>query len=69
MALSVSGLKRVFEHKETKLDDPDPAMTADQVLNFYTGHYPELTTATIHGPEIKEDVAVYKFTSTVGTKG
>ena len=31
--------------------------------------YPELTTATVHGPLIKEDMVEYEFKTTIGTKG
>ena len=30
---------------------------------------PELTTATVHGPEWEEDKAVYRFKTTIGVKG
>lgn len=69
MALSVTGLPRVFMHKGKALDDPKPELSPDWVLGFYSNTYPELTTATIDGPEIKDGKAVYSFQSTVGTKG
>ena len=31
--------------------------------------YPELTTATVQGPTIENDKAVYTFKTTIGTKG
>ena len=31
--------------------------------------YPELTTATVHGPEWENDRTVYRFKTTIGTKG
>ena len=40
-----------------------------QGLGYYSNFYPELTTATVHGPVIKEDKAVYEFKTTIGTKG
>ena len=55
--------------KELSLPDPDPMITPDRVLNLYINTYPELTTATISGPELKGTTHVYKFSSTVGTKG
>ena len=36
---------------------------------FYSMTYPELTTATVHGPEWEEDKAVYRFKTTIGVKG
>ena len=38
-------------------------------MDFYSMTYPELTTATVHGPVIKEDKAVYEFKTTIGIKG
>ena len=37
--------------------------------DFYSMTYPELTTATVHGPEWEEDKAVYRFKTTIGVKG
>lgn len=39
------------------------------LMGYYANLYPELTTATVHGPELKEDKAVYEFRTTIGTKG
>ena len=40
---------------------------------IYEGVYriltPELTTATVHGPEWEDDKAVYRFKTTIGVKG
>ncbi len=41
----------------------------NEVLEFYTGQYPELTTASVQGPEVKEDKIIYQFKNNVGTKG
>ena len=66
-------LKRSFEYSKNgntiKLTDPDPSLTPDQVLSFYSGTYPELTTASVTGPEYKADTLVYTIKSVVGTKG
>ena len=73
MALSVTSLERVFMFKngnvEITLQDPNPAMQPSEAMNFYSHTYPELTTATVHGPEIKDDRIVYRFVTTIGTKG
>jgi len=56
MALSVTSLQRIFQFKNgcTKLtlQDPNPDMSPDEVMGFFSNSYPELTTATVHGPEI-----------------
>ena len=73
MALDIKGLKRVFiltKGNDTRtLEDPDSRMSLSEVTDFYSMNYPELTTATLHGPELEEDRAVYRFKTTIGTKG
>ena len=73
MALDIKGLKRVFILKKGNgtltLEDPDSRMSLTEVTDFYSINYPELTTATLHGPELEEDRAVYRFKTTIGTKG
>lgn len=73
MALTVKGMTRKFTFKHGSetitLNDPDPAMSPDQVMSFYANTYPELTTATVHGPKVENDEAVYEFKTTIGTKG
>lgn len=50
------------------LDDPNPEMAPADVMDFYSMTYPELTTATVHGPAIEEDCAVYEFKTTTGVR-
>lgn len=73
MALVVNGIERSFTFKKgsetIKLSDPNPAESPEAVMSYYSNIYPELTTATVHGPEIREDKAVYEFKTTIGTKG
>ena len=56
-------------HGTLTLEDPDSRMSLSEVTDFYSINYPELTTATLHGPELEEDRAVYRFKTTIGTKG
>ena len=73
MALDIKGIKRVFKLKKGNstlvLEDPDSRMSLSEVTDFYSINYPELTTATLHGPELEEDRAVCRFKTTIGTKG
>ena len=69
MALQINNYKRVFKHGSATLADPNPEMSPEEVMNFYSNQYPELTTSNVHGPEIDGDNAVYTFKTTVGTKG
>ena len=73
MALDIKGIKRVIKLKKGNstlvLEDPDSRMSLTEVTDFYSMNYPELTTATLHGPEFEEDRAVYHIKTTIGTKG
>ena len=71
--LELKGMTRSFTFKKgngmVTLDDPNTSDSPEMVMNYYSNFYPELTTATVHGPVIKEDKAVYEFKTTIGTKG
>ena len=73
MALEINALKRVFRLKRgsntLELDDPDSNLSLNEDMDFYSMNYPELTTATVQGPEIENDRAVYQFKTTIGVKG
>ena len=67
--MEVTKLERVFKHGDVELKDIDDAKSADQVLDFYSAQYPELTNASVTGPEVVNDRLEYKFSTSVGTKG
>lgn len=73
MALEIINLVRSFSFKKdgkvVALPDPNPELSVDEVMNFYSTQHPELTTSTIDGPKIDGDKAAYEFKTTVGTKG
>ena len=73
MAFEVKGLDRKFKTEidgvVIELSDPDPSRTPEQVMMFYANQYPSLTTATVDGPVMEGDAAVYEFKTTLGTKG
>lgn len=75
MALQVSTPKRVFMiTKKNKKDnitlpDPHPDMSVQEVLNHYKGTYPEISTATVDGPKLEENKAVYSIKTVIGTHG
>ncbi|OGP24996.1 MAG: carbamoylphosphate synthase large subunit [Deltaproteobacteria bacterium GWB2_55_19] len=60
---------RIFKYGSLELQDPDPSMTPEQVREFYSSVYPELTQSVIEGPEYGEDSIKYEFSRSVGTKG
>jgi PRTRC genetic system protein C len=71
--LTATALPRVFIHtennQEIRLPDPAEKLSVDAVKNFYAPTYPILTTARVEGPEIIDDEIVYRFVSSIGTKG
>ena len=64
MALLRNEMQRSFTFKKgtemITLPDPNPNDSPESVMSFYSNIYPELTTATVHGPTIKDDKAVYE---------
>lgn len=72
MALDVTNLNREFKFKKNgdwvTLPDPNPTFTAEEVMQFYSVQYPELTTANIEAPKIDGKKAIYVVGTTVGTK-
>lgn len=66
-------LPRVFlydqQGSKLVLSDPSITMQPEAVLNMYAQTYPELTTAKIEGPEIKNDRVEFTFQAMLGTKG
>ena len=73
MPLVATELKREFKFKKdgtlVTLPDPNPEYSIEEVIQFYSGQYPELTTATLDGPKVEGKTAVYSVKTTVGTKG
>ncbi|WJN72038.1 PRTRC system protein C [Burkholderia anthina] len=69
MSISIAALVREFAYNGMALMDPGPAFSPDQVRDLYTAQYPELTTAAVDGPEMKGEVALYKFVRAAGAKG
>jgi PRTRC genetic system protein C len=71
--LVTSALPRVFSFEMNKehytLEDPNPSWNPEDVLNFYTPHYPILATATVHKPVTKQDKIVILFSPSIGDKG
>lgn len=69
MSLEAKTLKRVFKYGKLTLSDPDPIMEPKDVMQFYSGQYPELTNASLEGPSIENDKIMFEFGKTVGVKG
>ena len=69
MAITVQKLLRSFAYNGISLPDPGAELSPEQVRDVYSATYPEITTASIEGPEHKGDRLVYTFRRAVGTKG
>ena len=69
MTITVQKLLRSFAYNGITLPDPGPELSPEQVRDVYSATYPEITTASIEGPEQKGDRLVYTFRRAVGTKG
>ena len=67
--MQVEPMSRVFSYAGLRLADPDERLTPEQVRDFYSSSYPEITTASIEGPEAVDGVLKFKFTRALGTKG
>ncbi|MBR8316036.1 PRTRC system protein C [Burkholderia dolosa] len=67
--MQIETLQREFSYNGAKLADPAPTFTLQQVRDFYSQTYPELTNAEIEGPVIKGNRNIYTFRRAVGTKG
>ena len=60
---------RIFTYAGAVLPDPRPGDSLEEIRSFYAIQFPELTTATISGPEVVGDQLRYKFERAVGSKG
>lgn len=73
MALKVTKQERVFrftkEGSTVTLTDPNPRMTVDQVLRFYSNQYPFLSTAIVEAPTADGPKIVFNIKTSIGTNG
>ncbi|WP_321920211.1 PRTRC system protein C [Paraburkholderia tropica] len=69
MTISIAKLIREFTYNGMKFADPGPAFSPNDVRDLFSAQYPELTTASVDGPEIAGEVASYKFVRAAGAKG
>jgi PRTRC genetic system protein C len=67
--IKVEILERSFSYLGTRLPDPDPSMTIEQVRDVYVNSYPELATAAVGGPSTATGRLEYTFIRAVGAKG
>jgi PRTRC genetic system protein C len=67
--LKVEILQREFFYNGTRIPDPAPNLTVEQVREILTPSYPELATASLAGPEDTGDTLRYTFSRAIGSKG
>ena len=67
--MTVKPVQRVFKWQGKNLTDPNPKLGPAQVKTILAAHHPQLTSADIEGPELKDGKEVYKFVLRTGTKG
>ena len=67
--LKASSLPREFVFNGSRIPDPDPRMSIDQVRDLLTPSYPEIATATLTGPEDTGTNLRYSFSRAIGSKG
>lgn len=69
MTATIATLVRVFAYAGMELPDPGLHLTPIAVRDLYSASYPELASAEVSGPEMKDDKLVWSFRRAVGTKG
>jgi PRTRC genetic system protein C len=67
--LQTKPVTRSFTFNKRNLPDPNPKLSPAQVKDLYASQYPELASAAIEGPELKDGQQRYSFVRQVGTKG
>ena len=60
---------RAFKVGNRVLPDPNPNLTPEAVKDLYAAQYPELASAAVEGPELRNGQQVYTLARQVGTKG
>ena len=66
---TIQAVNRVFSYSGVMLPDPDPAMTPQEVKDYFTNIYPELVNASIEGGDFDGTNQQFTFRRGTGTKG
>lgn len=67
--IEVKQIVRIFKYQQLELADPGRELSPEQVVEFYSGVYPELVKATVEGPELQGTREIYRMERAVGRKG
>jgi len=68
-ALIVTEVSRQIVYEGRTLADVNPEASVEDVLAIHALSFPELATAVVEGPELKEGHRVYTVKKRLGTKG
>jgi len=69
MPIDVAQMERCFAFGGRIIPDPNPELTPEAVREFLTFQYPEMSTATIVGPEATGRFLRYTIQRSIGSKG
>ncbi len=70
MTIQAKRMPRVISYNGIKIADPNPSLPMDGVKDLLAVQFPEITTASIEGPEAAADGSLkYTFRRAVGAKG
>ena len=67
--IKVNAAEREFVFDGRTLPDPNPGFSVEQVREMYIPAHPEITTATVSGPEPVDGKMRYTFSRAIGAKG
>jgi PRTRC genetic system protein C len=67
--LKVETLQREFFYNGTRIPDPAPNLSVEEVRELLTPSWPEIATATLEGPEDAGSTLRYTFNRAIGSKG
>ena len=67
--LKVETLQREFFYNGTRIPDPAPNLSVEQVRELLTPTWPEISTATLEGSEDTGSTLRYTFNRAIGSKG
>ena len=65
----MKALHREFFYNGTRIPDPAPTLTVEEVRELLTPSFPEIATATLVGPEDTGGTLRYTFSRAIGSKG
>ena len=67
--LKVESLQREFFYNGSRIPDPSPTLSVEEVRELLTPSWPEIATATLEGPEDTGTTLRYTFNRAIGSKG